>query len=66
MKRKQTCESCGGSNFKNMMTTFPLKYFEKTIMVNKVAVKKCLCCDAMEPTKKEKKNWLDVSLHISI
>lgn len=54
MKKKKMCENCGGTDFKNMTTTYPLKCFEKTIMVNRVAVKKCLNCQAMVPTQKGK------------
>ena len=54
MKKKKICENCGSSEFKIIITTYPLEYFGKTIMVNRVAVKKCLNCQTMEPTQKGK------------
>ena len=52
--RKRKCEKCGGIVFKNVITTYPLEYFGKQIMVNRVAVKKCQKCQTMIPTSKGK------------
>ena len=50
--KKKVCENCGSSDFKNLTATYPHKYMDKQIMVNRVAVKKCKKCSTMIPTLK--------------
>lgn len=53
-KIKLSCKKCGGSSFKNLITTYPLNLCNKQIMVHRVSVKKCLDCQTLFPTPKGK------------
>lgn len=53
-RKKLSCEKCGGTSFKNLITTYPLDLIDKQIMVQRVSVKQCLDCKTLFPTTKGK------------
>lgn len=59
---KLSCEKCGGTSFKNLITTYPLNLLDRQIMVHRVSVKKCLDCQTLFPTQKGREK-LERCLH---
>ena len=53
-RKKLSCEKCGGTLFKNLITTYPLDLIDRQIMVQRVSVKKCLDCGTLLPTQRGK------------
>ena len=53
-RKKPSCKKCGGTSFKNLITTYPLDLIDRQILVQRVSVKKCLDCKTLFPTPKGK------------
>lgn len=50
-KTTKSCEQCGGQNIKSRITTYPLKFDSRQFNIGSVAVKECLDCHDITPTK---------------
>ena len=61
-RKKLSCEKCGATSFKNLITTYPLNFLDRQIMVQRVSVKKCLDCQTLLTSLKGKEK-LERCLH---